>query len=943
MNRSLVIRVVLLLLTLQLTAVCATDSIEQAVLVSDCNCLAPIEDQVLMNVDACSMTDCISPILLDMGVHMAPFAPFEYNTIFEGKEEAADFLPCLTRTFTGETINESRYDDTEEEVDIRCASWFEHVWDGIKPILAASFAAFQDNISVPAFYNGGISEVALTSFPGWLLDSYSAGQLASMGIDDLGSFDVIEYLLRRELSDSAEAAPEDPIWRALVMYDFETNLETWGAIQDRAAQLGHDAERETHLFGNQGQMWASSYCSPYSVALSQYNPIVQIEHVVYTSPLPPFAHSSLVSKVGRASATNGQPVWVCGIIYDWENDEPYFSRDLARLAVSEAYANGTRRVIELVLAGPRGDIQLPADMYSGLVDIGRWINRYGLFESPGQSMADVALVYSMPSLMWRFYPPTGHSNWQQTYEFSGWSRILEEEHIPHDVLVFGHPDVWDDGDLEATLSSYSTVIFPMVDCISDAQLAALDSYISAGGTVITSGDFANRTENFIERGSSDELRLQTVPYSGELDAQKYYMELQNLKIAIAEREALTSFLSTSVGDRSKIISDVGPNVAVNLLRDTDGNLQAHLVNYDYAAASRQSISQPGFSISIPMEADELDAVSSVHLFTPDQEDALLLPFAVAAGRIIIDAPGIDIYSVLVIGNYDLRGRVLERNEELLDLLTDEAEQVYKADLERIQELIDLGRWREALIVCEDLQAEYRLLPNAPITIGVDQGHENQTSLAVERSAQFYPQNPAWYHLSLLENLGAQAVETPIQIGNLEGLDILVVPAGWEELTAMEIEAIQTYVYSGGSLLLIGTCFVDSGNQELAEAFDIDSMNACIGALSEGGYIARRSYDHWITEQIAAVWPRAAAHIVLGEEWSMLMETDAEVYADQNDSESREAGEPEGSFPFLAVRSYGMGRVAVVADHTLFSTASTTQGGAIAERLIRWLAGTDGGL
>jgi uncharacterized membrane protein len=931
------------IVVIQLVGICEVDSIEQAVVISNCDCQSSVEDEIRMGVDACSMSDCISSILLNAGIHMAPIAWYEYNEIFAAKEDPEDYEDCITRTLQGDPIYEKIWDGALQEVDIRCDSWFEHVWDGIEPVLAASFAAWQDNISSPAFLNGGISTTALTAFPSWLSTTYTPQELSNIGIEELQSFDITSYLQTNELDKGNLAAPENPIFRALLTYEYETNLNTWRLVQDRARGLENEIGHDVNLFGNQGMMWMQNASFPYAALLSQYNPIIQIEHVVYTDPLPPYSHSSLVAKIGRASAIEGQPVWICGIIYDWEREETYFSRDLARLIVSEGYANGARRIIELVMGTPHGDIPVPSDIRSGLVDLGRWIQRYDLYETAGETLANVALVYSVPTLMWRFYPPTGHWNWPQTYEFSGWSQIMEEEHIPYDVVMFGHPSFWDDSDLAGVLSAYDVLILPRVDCISDAQLEALDDFTAQGGTVIVSGEFATRTEDFVGRTNTAERALQVVAYE-PLDATDYYSGRLRRTVLLEERTALASFLNSVMSDKRKLVTDVGSDVAINLLRGADGNLQIHLLNYDYDPVLRESISHSQFSISLQADAEELAGVSSVFLFTPDTADGMELAYEIDGDWISVNVPEIDIYSVLVIGGFNLEAHVRARQHEILALVPETAQGVFADNFAAIQALINLGDWRNALIGCEDLLTAYYLLPPEPIAIAVDQGHENQTSLTFARSRQMSSQYPEWYHLALLEEHEASELEFPITREKLTDLDVIVVPASWEEFGANEIEAIQSFVHSGGGLLLLGTCFVTSGDQNLLEAFGIQRMDASLGAQdstgSPTGFIAQSVEDHWITEQVSAVWPRAAAQLVLNEDWTVLMATGSDTYADRNDSEMHDPGEPDGPFPFLAVRSHGRGRVAAVADHTLFGTASTTEGQAIADRIILWLAGRD---
>jgi len=699
----------LVLVTMAPMTLGAVDTIEESVLISDCHCLSSLEDQIRMGIDTCSASDCISSLLEEMGVHMAPISLYEYNEIYPNKgEDPADYEHCITRRLSGEEIFEEVFDHALQEVDIRCGEWFDHVWDGIEIILEETHAVMQDNVSSPAFVNGGISQTALDAFPAWVESSYSADERARLGIPDLDQLDIVQYLIDNELTDGNRNAPCDPVFRALVMYENETNLAHWEALQDRAASYGQRHGQEVRLFGNQAMMWVVNSSLPYATLLSQFNPIVEIEHVLYTDPLPPAIRWSLVPKIGRASATKGQPVWVRGIIYDWELEEPYFSRDLYRLVMSETYAHGARRIVELIVSSPHGDIQLPTDIREGLVEFGRWIKRYGLYETIGESLADVALVYSVPSLMWRVYPPTDHWNWEQTYELSGWAHILEEEHIPFDVVLFGHPNLWEDGDLGRTLDQYGTVILPMVDCLSDEQLRALQNYAARGGKLIVSGDFAARNEDFELRSSAPTFPEGTLAASPTLAAQQLYAgRLQGSDAPLA-RDQLVRMLDEALDGARQIDINAGRNVSVSLFQDARDDIQLHIVNYDYQEDSRTITPTQRLNVSVSLTEAQRATVYSVWLFTPDAADAIELPFEIDGEQLRVDVPPVHIYSVLVIGSFDLTNWTRGQTACVLDSLPSDYLQETAAVRAQLDSHLASGRWRDALISCEDIRASFWL-------------------------------------------------------------------------------------------------------------------------------------------------------------------------------------------------------------------------------------------
>jgi hypothetical protein len=107
-----------------------------------------------------------------------------------------------------------------------------------------------------------------------------------------------------------------------------------------------------------------------------------------------------------------------------------------------------------------------------------------------QSVAEVAVVVSLPSLLWRDFSSltvpydAGYNESHMNY-YSVVSRVLSDRHVPFDIIILGYPreNLFDDTEQLARLQSgrYKTVVMPWVDALSDAHIAALRGFASVPG------------------------------------------------------------------------------------------------------------------------------------------------------------------------------------------------------------------------------------------------------------------------------------------------------------------------------------------------------------------------------------------------------------------------------------------------------------------------------
>ena len=82
------------------------------------------------------------------------------------------------------------------------------------------------------------------------------------------------------------------------------------------------------------------------------------------------------------------------------------------------------------------------------------------------------------------------------------ARLLEDNHIPYETIIFGHPDIYDDTDHLERLDKYKTLVLPNVDCISDRQVKSLTEWVQKGGQLVLWGEVGTRDEEMNVRSKA---------------------------------------------------------------------------------------------------------------------------------------------------------------------------------------------------------------------------------------------------------------------------------------------------------------------------------------------------------------------------------------------------------------------------------------------------------
>jgi hypothetical protein len=415
----------------------------------------------------------------------------------------------------------------------------------------------QDNIACAPWYKGHgcFCKPCLTKFRTWLKSRYSSDELNEFGITDVDKFDYRERVVTFGLIGNQ--ALEDPVTREYIKFQFASQLAAWADVVERVKADGKQRGFSVPCYGNQigaFGMW------PFAVAIGEFCDVIEIEEVIGVGDKIP--NQSWVYKMGRASGHNEKPVWVRGPVYDDKKEHtPQLSPMFWRVHFAEALANGGVRDISFGMNAPwTGDpttldfIDSPElrkvwKEYADLCDANRavFIHR--------ESLAKVALVYSLPTMMFRRFYPLDIDDNSYFSRFDKTAKLLDSEHVPYDCIVFGHSELFPTA--VAQLKKYSVLVLPSADALSDVQIGLLKDFAARGGTVVKIGEIGRRDENLNKREST------------------VLSDVAMLDLEKDRDKALSALRAASV-----VTADVPKDVIVNVWSSAGGaSVDLHLVNY----------------------------------------------------------------------------------------------------------------------------------------------------------------------------------------------------------------------------------------------------------------------------------------------------------------------------------------------------------------------------
>jgi hypothetical protein len=880
--------------------------------------------------------------LAAQGVHRVGSTELGYQESLELEPEDLpdwDFASSLAYNIYDEPIHYTQWGGSYF-MDPHADPWANAVLDGIKTELANADGVSQDNIGVPPFIKGqgGFSSQEKAEFRVFLLTNVGAQRLALLGID-AATLDIAQYIRDHNYVNGNSDALDDPIFRAFVLYQYVSNLQIWQGMLD---ELGIETLENKIIHGNQYGFWSPGDSNTYSVLLSQLHQVIEIEYVSYLNSLPPRIHDGLLYKLGLASGKQEKPVWIRGIVYDWATGTSVLQHNHLRWITASAYANGTIRTLEYGQGTPNGYVEIPEAAAESLLQYYDWLDDVRFLFDGQQSSANVGLVYSISTMMWRFFPATQHWNTQQIASLSGLSEILDREHIPYDVIIFGHPAMWSDEDLAAQMARYDLLILPDIDCLSTEQVSMLDAFVSQGGSLLYTGSLGTHNENLEPKAASRTSTLRDDPRVMGLTGTPARTFYQNTILQDGygdfERMMISYPVAGLLGERRLLETDAPETIAVNAYQTKSGFHTFHFLNLDYDfATDTLTPSEPfAISISLPEGSEQQDVPVTVF---SDNGTHQSLAVERVDNTLSVTIPSVATHSILCLGSLATpASSAVAACEAALERSPWAArDPAIAASVQQAHQLLDEGDWLQTLTLCNDL--EDRIVLSSP-KVRFDFSHRQQAALNEADARTINAQHPEWHMLEeLAGHVDDQINDGPITTAALHGTDILVLASHGRSFTPDEIAAVEQFARAGGGVLFIGDGSTTLAPASITRPFGLEylaysSLMAAEHLWDAVSFDIFEIADHPITADIDSLQMNYAAPMTVDDNWSVVASTAVDVWQERVGDGQPSPGEQLGPFPVIAYRTFDAGRIAAVCDDAPFREWGNPS---LVYNLIMWLA------
>jgi hypothetical protein len=509
---------------------------------------------------------------------------------------------------------------------------------------------------------GDFSNWGVRAFQQHLLQTVSPETLKSWHVADVSKFDVRRYFASLQQMGQVPAATlANPIIREWVLFNQLSEINFHRQLKDHAAACG--AKLGKQFIPYYGNLYMGHPKSPLSIAnpsvlLGQVMDVILIESAQAVPPL----RLTTLHKLGLAMGDYEKPVWSQHQSCYGMSDEqvlPQASsiKRLLQLYMAETYAAGAVPEMDLGgLPGAKNDVRTlsvtpKADILIGIKSFMDFVTDHRQWFTASQPHNDVALVYSVPSFLWNDVPLWQKYLRDHQVAFMAFGRAMEEGHVPYDVVIFGHPRLWDDARSLARLTNYHTIILPQVDCISEVQWQAVERFVRAGGRLIVGGnlpEIASRDENYNPwaGGGLDALQKQpgqggvgTVPM--DILQQFYRNAIENATYAPALRQAILQPL----GDDSLLRTDAPVHVGINVFTSTNVWI-LHLVNHQYQPGNDSISPVDGFSISLRLPPKT--TICKASWFDASENVAHELELTRSGEDVIFRAPPLKVWNLIVL-------------------------------------------------------------------------------------------------------------------------------------------------------------------------------------------------------------------------------------------------------------------------------------------------------
>lgn len=502
----------------------------------------------------------------------------------------------------------------------------------------------QDNICTPSFLapgKGCFCHACRDKFRQWLGKRWTAQQRQVAGIGDPSALDIAAYAQKAQatIARGRDAVLADPVLRAYIQFSYASQADCW---RDTVAAVKQAAGHTVAVCGNQ---WGANGTRPYCVTLSQISDMTFTEAEADCLVPHKRATAALTTKLGQAAGEYRRPVLLCL--------SSLFHARLAaksrlRLINEQAWADNGLPMPWATAAGASGWF------YDTEAQLCRFVQQYRALYARRERLANVGLVFSLPSHAWRNFPAFGLVSKQYQDWFVACGQLLEECHIPYEVNCWGHPLLADERVALERLSRYEVLVLPGVDCFNDAQRDAVRAFQARGGRVISvacpdlyDADGVRRPAGQTLATANDRL----TEIDPALLSQYTKVSDKPTLPATPDNQAagakLRAVVAQVAADNRLVETDAPLTVWSTLwLDDTRQVVALHMVNgdIDQPADQVRTVKDSHWRVRLPTQVKVTDALA----ISPDQPQPTPLPVEIVDGYAKLTIPRLESYTVVAL-------------------------------------------------------------------------------------------------------------------------------------------------------------------------------------------------------------------------------------------------------------------------------------------------------
>jgi len=505
----------------------------------------------------------------------------------------------------------------------------------------------QDNICTPSFLapgKGCFCQDCRDGFREWIAQRPPLLKQETADIRGAAS-DIVAHVrgAQATIAKGGDAVLADAVLRAYIQFSYASQADRW---RDAVTAAREAAGHTIAVCGNQ---WGAGGQRPYSVALSQIGDMIFTEAEADCLAPQARAESVLATKLGLAAGAYRRPVLLClSSLFH----APQAANCRLRSVAAQAWADGGRPTPWATAPKASGWF------YDTEARLCRFVQQHRALFTRRDRVANVGLVYSLPTHAWRHFPAFGLSSTRYQRWFAACARLLEENHVPYEVNCWWHPLLGDDAPSLRRLDRYHLLVLPGVDCLTKAQRTAIRAFQERGGRIIHIPLPTLR--------DADALPLppgETVFTDGELsfefaaDALTRYAQTgdkrppSNDAAGRAATDELRTILTRAMAKNRILDADSPPDVWSSLWLDETRQLLAlHMVNghIDTDTDQFRPVEGSRWRVRLPdgLFVDKAVIVSPDAISEPDT--ARPVPVAIADGWATIVIPRIESYAVAVL-------------------------------------------------------------------------------------------------------------------------------------------------------------------------------------------------------------------------------------------------------------------------------------------------------